>query len=77
MAGTREGASARPGARASRCRRPLYVARKERRQDEWDPPIAPYGPYGPGVSQRAASDFDVITDDEGDTSPTKSDTSLS
>jgi hypothetical protein len=26
----------------------LHVARKERRHDEWDPPIAPYDPYGPG-----------------------------
>jgi hypothetical protein len=26
----------------------LQVARKERRPDEWDPPIEPYDPYGPG-----------------------------
>jgi hypothetical protein len=26
----------------------LHVARKERRPDEWGPPIAPYDPYGPG-----------------------------
>ncbi len=40
-----------------------------------DPPIERYDPYGLGVSQRAASDFDLITDDEGDTSPAKNDTS--
>jgi hypothetical protein len=26
----------------------LHVARKERRPEEWDPPIEPYDPYGPG-----------------------------
>ena len=26
----------------------LHVARKERRPDEWDPPIEPYDCYGPG-----------------------------
>jgi hypothetical protein len=26
----------------------LHVARKERRHDEWDPPIPVYDPYGPG-----------------------------
>jgi hypothetical protein len=26
----------------------LHVARKERRPDEWDPPIPLYDPYGPG-----------------------------
>ena len=26
----------------------LHVARKERHPDEWDPPIEPYDPYGPG-----------------------------
>jgi hypothetical protein len=26
----------------------LHVARKERRLDEWDPPIEPYDCYGPG-----------------------------
>ena len=25
----------------------LHIARKERRHDEWDPPIEPYDPYGP------------------------------
>jgi hypothetical protein len=35
----------------------LHVARKERRPDEWDPPIPVYDPYGPGDSH----DFDVIT----------------
>jgi hypothetical protein len=24
----------------------FHIARKERRHDEWDPPIAPYDPYG-------------------------------
>jgi hypothetical protein len=38
-----------------------HVARKLKRPDEWDPPIAPYDPY---KAQRALSDFDVITDDE-------------
>jgi hypothetical protein len=28
----------------------LHIARKERRHDEWDPPIAPYDPYAPGES---------------------------
>ncbi len=27
----------------------LHVARKPRHHDEWDPPIAPYDPYGPGT----------------------------
>jgi hypothetical protein len=35
----------------------LHVARKERRPDEWDPPIPVYDPYCPGDSD----DFDVIT----------------
>jgi hypothetical protein len=26
----------------------LHVARKERRPDDWDPPIEPYDPYEPG-----------------------------
>ena len=26
----------------------IHVARKPRRHDEWDPPIPPYDPYGPG-----------------------------
>jgi hypothetical protein len=26
----------------------IRVARKERRQDEWDQPVEPYDPYGPG-----------------------------
>ena len=32
----------------------IRVARKARYHDEWDPPIEPYDPYGPG---------EVITDD--------------
>jgi hypothetical protein len=27
------------------------VARKPRHLDEWDPPIAPYDPYGPGTGE--------------------------
>ena len=26
----------------------IHIARKERRHDEWDPPIPVYHPYGPG-----------------------------
>jgi hypothetical protein len=37
--------------------RRLHVPRKERRPDEWDPPIPVHDPYGPGDSH----DFDVIT----------------
>ena len=28
----------------------LHVARKVRKADEWDPPIEPYDPYGPGTA---------------------------
>jgi hypothetical protein len=35
----------------------LHVSRKERRHDEWDPPVKPYDLYAPGTSH----DFDVIT----------------
>jgi len=35
----------------------LHVARKERHHDEWDPPIEPYDPYGPGKS-----DEESVTD---------------
>ncbi len=41
----------------------LHVARKAKHPDAWDPPVEPYDPYGPGVDQRALSDFDVITDE--------------
>jgi hypothetical protein len=34
----------------------LYVARKAKRPDEWDPPIPVYDPYGPGVT---VSDHDI------------------
>jgi hypothetical protein len=34
----------------------LHVARKERRHDEWDPPVEPYDLYGPGASH----EFDII-----------------
>jgi hypothetical protein len=36
----------------------LYVCRKERRPDEWDPPVEPHDPYRPGASSHH---FDVIT----------------
>ena len=26
----------------------IHIARKERRHDEWDPPIPRYDPHGPG-----------------------------
>ena len=26
----------------------LHIARKEKSPDEWDPPVVPYDPYGPG-----------------------------
>ncbi len=29
----------------------LHVARKTRHHDDWDPPIAPYDPYGPGEEE--------------------------
>jgi hypothetical protein len=35
----------------------LHVSRKERRPDEWDPPVEPYDPYRPGASHH----FDIIT----------------
>ena len=34
----------------------LYIARKARKPDEWDPPIPAYDPYGPGVT---VSDHDI------------------
>jgi hypothetical protein len=38
----------------------LHIARKLRRHDEWDPPITPYDPYGPGPSVSAyAGDEDI------------------
>jgi hypothetical protein len=46
--GQREGDFEGRGARGAQCRRALQVVRKERRPDEWDPPIEPYDPYGPG-----------------------------
>ncbi len=36
----------------------LHVARKAKHPDEWDPPIAPYDPYGPGSTE------DVFTDED-------------
>jgi hypothetical protein len=35
----------------------LHVSRKERRPDEWDPPVEPYDLYGPGASHA----YEVIT----------------
>jgi hypothetical protein len=35
----------------------LYVARKAKKPDEWDPPIAAYDPYGPGTG---VSDHDIF-----------------
>jgi hypothetical protein len=34
----------------------LYIARKAKKPDEWDPPIPAYDPYGPGVT---VSDHDI------------------
>jgi len=31
----------------------LHIARKGRHPDEWDPPIEPYDPYGPGQQVEA------------------------
>ncbi len=46
----------------------LHVARNERRHDEWDPRVEPFGPYAPGKG------YDVIID-EDDASPVVSDAS--
>jgi hypothetical protein len=35
----------------------LYLSRKERRPDEWDPPVEPYDLYAPGASHP----YEVIT----------------
>jgi hypothetical protein len=34
----------------------LYIARKAKKPDEWDPPIPAYDPYGPGET---VSDHDI------------------
>ncbi len=39
----------------------LHVARKARKPDEWDPPIAPYDPYGPGTG--VSGDVDFVSGD--------------
>ena len=39
----------------------VHVARKERHNDEWDPPIEPYDPYGPG--ETVSADGDEFTED--------------
>jgi hypothetical protein len=38
----------------------LHVARKERHYDQWDPPIEPYDPYGPGSAP--VSDDAIVED---------------
>lgn len=40
----------------------LHVARKARRPDEWDPPIAPYDCYGPGEVVSADIGDELIED---------------
>jgi hypothetical protein len=35
----------------------LHVSRKARKPDEWDPPITPYDPYGPGTGVAGDDDF--------------------
>jgi hypothetical protein len=40
----------------------LYVSRKAKKPDEWDPPIAAYDPYGPGTG--VAGDVDFVAGDE-------------
>ena len=40
----------------------LHVARKVRKPDEWDPPIEPYDPYGPGTG--VSGDVDFVSGDE-------------
>jgi hypothetical protein len=40
----------------------LYVSRKARKPDEWDPPIPAYDPYGPGTG--VAGDDDFVAGDE-------------
>ena len=40
----------------------LHVARKVRRPDEWDPPIEPDDPYGPGKSVTGHDGEEAIDD---------------
>jgi hypothetical protein len=40
----------------------LYVSRKAKKPDEWDPPIPAYDPYGPGTG--VAGDVDFVAGDE-------------
>jgi hypothetical protein len=40
----------------------LHVARKERRPHEWDPPIEPDDPYGPGKSVTGHDGEEAIDD---------------
>jgi hypothetical protein len=42
----------------------LQVARKERHPDEWDRPIAPYDPYGPGADEEDLTEY--VTDHSDD-----------
>jgi hypothetical protein len=40
----------------------LHIARKARRPDEWDPPIEPRDPYGPGAIVTRHAGNEVIDD---------------
>jgi hypothetical protein len=40
----------------------LHIARKPRKPDEWDPPIEPHDPYGPG--QPVTGDADFVSADD-------------
>ena len=40
----------------------LHIARKERRPDQWDSPIEPYDPYGPGTSVTRHGGDEAIND---------------
>jgi hypothetical protein len=40
----------------------LHIARKGRRHDDWDPPIPPYDPYGPGEEISADVRDELIGD---------------
>ena len=40
----------------------LHIARKPQKPDEWDPPIEPNDPYGPG--QPVTGDADFVSADD-------------
>jgi hypothetical protein len=40
----------------------LHIARKPQKPDEWDPPIEPHDPYGPG--QPVTGDADFVSADD-------------